>query len=355
MSGLDGQGLIFCRSRKRCHFPCRARSLSREMCPTDFFGKVWGRSNTWGNFFEFARVLKRRSFCRSGPEACHKKCAQGTFWKKRGAGPRPGGTYLIFVGSWKGDHFAAQAPKPVTRNVPKEHLGKSGEQFQDLGGLIWFLSGLEKEVILQGRPVNLSQEMCPRNILEKVGSRSNIWGDLFDFCGVLKGGSFCRSGPEAYHKTCGQGTFWEKWGAGPTPGGAYLICVGSWKGAHFAGQVQKPVTRNVSKEHCGKVESRSNTGGWPTCFSPAPGSEVISQDRPQNLSQEMCPKNILEGVGSRSSTWWDLSDFCRVLTGRSFCRSGPETCHNKCAQGTFWKKCGAGPTPGGTYLICVGF
>ena len=29
-----------------------------------------------------------------------------------------------------------QAPKPVTRNVPEEHFGKSVEQVKHLGGLI---------------------------------------------------------------------------------------------------------------------------------------------------------------------------------------------------------------------------
>jgi len=33
--------------------------------------------------------------------------------------------------------------------------------------------------------------------------------------------------------------------------------------------------------------------------------------------------------------------------------SGPEACHKECVQGTFWNKCGAGPTPGKTYLIFV--
>ena len=72
----------------------------------------------------------------SGPETCHNKCAQGTFWKKCGAGPTPGGTYLICGGSWKECHFVRQAQNPVIRSVPREHFGKSVEQFQHLGGLI---------------------------------------------------------------------------------------------------------------------------------------------------------------------------------------------------------------------------
>ena len=71
------------------------------------------------------------------------------------------------------------------------------------------MSGLEKQVILQGRPRNLSQELCPRNILEKVGSRSGTWGDLSDFCRVLKGRSFCKSGPEACHKKFSKEHFGE--------------------------------------------------------------------------------------------------------------------------------------------------
>ena len=68
--------------------------------------------------------------------------------------------------------------------MPKEHFGKNGEQVQHLG-------------------------------------------DLFDLCGVLKGSSFCKSGPEACHKKCVQGTFWKKCGAVPTPGVTYLIFAGS--------------------------------------------------------------------------------------------------------------------------------
>ena len=74
-----------------------------------------------------------------------------------GAATRSGGTYVLFVGSWKAYHFAGRAPKPMTRNVPREHFGKSGEQVQHLGGLIRFLSGLEREVILQVRSQSLSQ------------------------------------------------------------------------------------------------------------------------------------------------------------------------------------------------------
>ena len=114
------------------------------MCPTIIWEKVWSRSNTWGDLFGFCGVLKGSSFFKSAPETCHKKCVQGTFWNKLGAGPRPGGTYPIFVKSRKGDHFASQAQKPVTRDVPNERFGKSWEQVQDLGGLTWFLSGPEK-------------------------------------------------------------------------------------------------------------------------------------------------------------------------------------------------------------------
>ena len=115
-------------------------------------------------------------------------------------------------------------PKPVTRNVPNGPFWKSREQVQHLRGLTRVCSGLETEILLQVRPRSLSQEMCPRNILEKTGSRSKTWGDLSDFCRVLKVRSFCMG-------------------------------------------------------------------------------------RPRNLSQEMYPKNILEKVGSLSKTWGDLSDF----------------------------------------------
>ena len=114
------------------------------------------------------------------------------------------------------------------------------------------------------------------NIWEKVEGRSNTWEDTFDFCGVSKGSSFSRSGPEACrqkcdqgiflknwgagptpggnlsdfcrvlkkrpfyeagpetcHKKCARDTFWKKWGAGQTPGGTYLIFVGPWKGGRF--------------------------------------------------------------------------------------------------------------------------
>ena len=111
--------------------------------------------------------------------------------------------------------------------MPKEHLGKSGEQVQHLGGLIRFSSGPERVVILQDRPRNLSREMCPRNILEKMGEQVGTWGDLSDFCMVSEGRSFCRSDTEACHKKCAQEAFWKKWGAGPRPGGSYLIFVGS--------------------------------------------------------------------------------------------------------------------------------
>ena len=89
-----------------------------------------------GDLSDFCLVMKGMSFCMSGPETCHKKCAQGTFWKKWGAGTTPLGTYLIYVGSRKTTHFARQAQKPVTRSVPEEHFGKSGEQVQHLRGLI---------------------------------------------------------------------------------------------------------------------------------------------------------------------------------------------------------------------------
>ena len=143
-------------------------------------------------------------------------------------------------------------------------------------------------MILYVKPRKRPQEMCPRNVLEKVGSRSNTWGDLSDFCRTSQRNSFCKACSQTCHKTCAQGTFWKKWEAGSTPGGTYLIFAGSCKGAHLAGQVQKPVTRSVPKKHFGKN-------------------------------------------GGRSSTCGDLSDFCRVLKGSSFCRSGPETCYKKCA------------------------
>jgi hypothetical protein len=75
-------------------------------------------------------------------------------------------------------------PEASHKTCPKEHFGKSGEQVQDSGGLIGFLWGPGRDVILHGRPRNLSQEMC-------------------------------------------QMTFWKKWGACPRPGGTYLIFVGS--------------------------------------------------------------------------------------------------------------------------------
>ena len=100
-----------------------------------------------------------------------------------------------------------------------EHFGKSDEQVQHLVRLILFLRGFERELILQVRSSSLSQGMCPRNILEKVGSRPNTWG-------------------------------------------AYLIFARSWEGGHFAGQAPKPVTRNVSKEHFGKSgEQVQDLGG----------------------------------------------------------------------------------------------
>ena len=148
----------------------RPPNLSREMCPGNILEKVGSRSSTRGDLSDFCRVLKGRSFCKSGPE--------------------------------------------------------------------------------------LSQEVCPRNILEKLGSRSNTWEVLFDLCQVLKGRSFCKAGPETCHKKYAQETFLEKWGAGPPPGGTYLIFAGSCKGGHFASQVQKPVTRNVPKEHFGKSEEQ---------------------------------------------------------------------------------------------------
>ena len=148
--------------------------------------------------------------------------------------------------------FPMPGPKPVTRNVPNGLFWKSRGQVQHLGELLRVCSGLETEILLQVRPRSLSQEMCPRNILEKAGSRSKTWGDLFDFCRVLEGRSFCSSGPETCHKKCAQGTFGKKWGAVPRPGGTYLVFVGSWKGGHFARQARKPVTRNVPKEHFGK-------------------------------------------------------------------------------------------------------
>ena len=122
-----------------------------------FWKKVGSRSNTWRDLSDFCRVLRRRSLCRSGPKACHKQIDQGTFKTKWGADPTPWGTYLIFVGSSKGGHFARRAPKHVTRNVSREHFGKSGKQAQHLAGLIRFLSGLKKEVTLQVGSQSLSQ------------------------------------------------------------------------------------------------------------------------------------------------------------------------------------------------------
>ena len=137
------------------------QNLSPEMCPSDILEKVGSMSKTRGDLSDFCRVLRGNSFCQAGPETCHKKCVQRTCWKKWGAGPRPGRTYLILVGSWSGAHFLGQAPKPVTRNISNEHL-------------------------------------------RKIGGSSNTWGDLFDFCRVLKRKSFCRAGPETCHKKCAQ-------------------------------------------------------------------------------------------------------------------------------------------------------
>ena len=53
-------------------------------------------------------------------------------------------------------------------------------------GIYLTLSGLAREIILQVKQRNLSQEMCPRGILEKAGSKSKTWGNLSDFCRVLK-------------------------------------------------------------------------------------------------------------------------------------------------------------------------
>jgi len=74
------------------------------------FGDLWGALGSFGELGElwvalgssgkhFWEVLKRGLFCKAGTEPCHKKCAQGTFWKKCGAVPTPGGTYLIFARS----------------------------------------------------------------------------------------------------------------------------------------------------------------------------------------------------------------------------------------------------------------
>jgi hypothetical protein len=106
------------------------------MYPESILEKMGRRPKTWQDLSDFCRVLKGKSFCMAGPETCRKNFPQGAFWNKSGTGPRPGGTYLIFVGSWKGNHFEGQAPKPITSNVHKEHFGKSGEQVQHLGGLI---------------------------------------------------------------------------------------------------------------------------------------------------------------------------------------------------------------------------
>ena len=104
------------------------RNLSQELCSKNNGEKIGSRSKTWGDLSDFCRILKGKSFCKAGPGTCHKKCAQGTFWKKLGAGPTPGDTYLIFVWFCEGGHFARQAPTPVTRNVPKEHFRKMGSR-----------------------------------------------------------------------------------------------------------------------------------------------------------------------------------------------------------------------------------
>ena len=148
--------------------------------------------------------------------------------------PRAGGTYLIFVESWTGAHFVRQTPKPVTTNVPEEHFGKSAEQIRHLGTLIWFWSGLEKGVFLNGRAQKPVTRNMPKEQLGKSGEPVQDLGDLSDFCRVLKGRSFCKAGPGTCHKECAQGTFWKKLGAGPTPGGTYLIFVWFWEGGHFA-------------------------------------------------------------------------------------------------------------------------
>ena len=99
-------------------------------------------------------------------------------------------------------------PRNLSQEMyPRNILEKVGSRSKTGGGLIRVLSGLEREVILKGEPRNLSQEMHPRDILEKAGSRSKTWWDLFHFRRVLKGSSFCRSGPEACDKTCAQGSF----------------------------------------------------------------------------------------------------------------------------------------------------
>ena len=47
-----------------------------------------------------------------------------------------GGLTWFLSGPEKGGHFAKQAHKPLTRNVPIEHFGKSDEQVQHLARLI---------------------------------------------------------------------------------------------------------------------------------------------------------------------------------------------------------------------------
>ena len=73
------------------------------------------------------------------------------------------------------------------------------------GDLSDFCLVLKVKSFCMGRSGNLSQEMCPKNIFEKSGSLSKSWGDLFDFCRVLRGRSFCKAGPETCHKECARG------------------------------------------------------------------------------------------------------------------------------------------------------
>ena len=122
------KGMSFCKAGpETCH---------KKYAQMTFLEQVGSMSMTWGDLSDFRRVLEGRSFGKANPKTCHKKCAPRAFLKKWGAGPRTGGTYLIFAGSWQEAHFAGRVQKPVTRHVPKEHFGKNGEQVRHLRGLI---------------------------------------------------------------------------------------------------------------------------------------------------------------------------------------------------------------------------
>ena len=250
-----------------------------------------------------------------------------------------------------------------------------------------------------GRSGNLSQIMCPKNIFEKNGSLSKSWGNLFDFCQVLKGRSFCkagpgtchkkcalafpaqpegvvqfppntpwglssfcwvlqgrslvRSGPEAVHKKCAQGAFWEKWKAGSTHAGTHPVFRGSCRGGHFPGQAPKLFTENVSKKLFGKSGRQVQHLKGPIQFLSGLARKATFQVRPQSCSQKMCLGGFLGKVESNFNTCGDPSSFLWVLQGRSLSRSGPEVVHKKCVQRTFWEKWKAGSAPAGTYPVFV--